>query len=270
MALGESQIPHEHKSEKQDFESSLEQKNENTGPQRRTWKVQPFDPRSAPEDFSMLLFGPRRAGKSTLLKYWCYCWQDRFDKVVVMSTTNFTGFFNEFVNPKCCFEEYNPEVLHNMLNFQRNTPADKRMRILLILDDVLDQERELRTSGPLKTMFTMGRHFKMSVAVCSQYVKSIPTPWRRNCDIVAVFFSRSGDMLHIFHQELFADLTYRQFVHLLQDVSHDHGCLIVKPCLNSRCFDDVYQQARAQQHGQFVMGDLTKKEQEAQAEEEDD
>lgn len=52
--------------------------------------------------------------------------------------------------------------------------AETREKILIILDDVLDSEHVFRRRGKnaLVTCYSMGRHYNISVIMCTQYAKS--------------------------------------------------------------------------------------------------
>ena len=124
-------------------------------PSIRDLKLFYFQPESAPENFSGILYGQRRTGKTTWLVWFLWCMQGRFDHVVCFSATNFTGTYSSCMNEKLCYNGFDEEVMASVLRIQAENP---QKRILVILDDVLDQENVLRKSASLKTLFTMGRH----------------------------------------------------------------------------------------------------------------
>ena len=135
-------------------------------PSIRDLKLLYFQPESVPSNFSGILYGQRRTGKTTWLVWFLWCMQEKFDHVVCFSATNFTGTYSRHMNPKLCYNTYDEGVLSQVLKLQRD---GAQKRVLVILDDVLDQEDLLRKSNALKTLFTMGRHYGISVIVCSQY-----------------------------------------------------------------------------------------------------
>ena len=220
-------------------------------PSIRDLKLLYFQPESVPSNFSGILYGQRRTGKTTWLVWFLWCMQARFDHVVCFSATNFTGTYAQYMNPKLCYNAYDEGVMESVLKIQR---AAQR-RVLIILDDVLDQENLLRQSNALKTLFTMGRHYGISVIVCSQYPKCLPPSWRRNVDFAALFYCFSRENADIFYKEYGMMLSKNQFFDILRSTCRNYRALIVRPCTQSENIRDVYQLTKAQPHREFFIGE---------------
>jgi len=213
-----------------------------------------FKPECVPDSFSAILYGQRRTGKTTWLTWFLYCMQGRIDHVVCFSSTNFTGHYAQYMNPDMCYGSFNEDVLQAVLDIQAKTPAGQRKRVLVILDDVLDQESELRKSSALKSLFTLGRHFHISVIVTTQYAKCIPTAWRRNVDFACIFYTFSRDMCDIYYKEYGMLLNRTQFFGILSSACSGFRALLIRPCTRSCNIREVYQLTEAMPHRGFYIG----------------
>ena len=219
----------------------------NHGPCKPCTRLLWFEPESIPKNFAAVLYGQRRTGKTTWLTWLLWSMQYDYDRVVCFSSTNFKGEFQKFMNPKLCFHRYEPHVMQAVLDVQAATPEAKRERVLVILDDVLDSETEFRKRGdnPLVTCYSMGRHYNISVIMCTQYAKCIPTSWRRNVDFAVVFYTFSSDMADIYYKEYGALLGRSQFMSILSQCTTGHQALVIRPCTKSRQLQDFYQLTEA-------------------------
>jgi hypothetical protein len=214
-----------------------------------------FQPESVPDDFSAILYGQRRTGKTTWLTWFLYCMQGKFDHVACFSSTNFSGHYAKYMNPNLCYPQFDEGVLSQVIKIQRDTHPAVRKRVLVILDDVLDQEDVLRKSISLKLLFTMGRHYRISVVVCTQYAKCIPTSWRRNVDFATIFYTFSRDMSDIFYKEYGMLLSRSQFFNIIASSCREFRALVIRPCTHSQDLRAVYQLSKAQKHRDFYIGE---------------
>ena len=226
------------------------QRPEEVHPSVRDLKLLYFQPESVPANFSGILYGQRRTGKTTWLVWFLWCMQARFDHVVCFSATNFTGAYSPYMSGKLCYNGYDEGVMQSVLNIQRTA----QRRVLIILDDVLDQENLLRQSNALKTLFTMGRHYGISVVVTTQYAKCIPVGWRRNVDFACIFYTFSRDMCDIYHKEYGMLLNKNQFFSIMASACVGFRALLIRPCTRSSNIRDVYQLTEAMPHRAFHIG----------------
>jgi hypothetical protein len=213
-----------------------------------------FKPECIPDNFSAVLYGQRRSGKTTWLTWFLYCLRGKVDHVVCFSGTNFTGHYQQFMNPDFCYDEYNEDILAAVLNIQANTPPNKRKRVLVILDDVLDQIDVIRKSRALRTLFTMGRHYGIAIVVTTQHATAIPPSWRRNVDFAVIFYQMSCDNMDIFKNEYGGLVSKNQFDAILRASCDEYRALVVRPCTRSKDIRDVYQLTEAMPHKKFWIG----------------
>ena len=224
-----------------------------------------FAPENVPQNFSSIIYGQRRSGKTTWLKWFLWTQRYEYDRVVVFSSTCFNGDFQQFMNPKLCYPHYDERVMQAILDAQAGVPAQQREKVLIILDDVLDEETAFRKRGKnaLVTCYTMGRHYNISVIMCTQYAKSIPTSWRRNVDFALIFYTFSPDMMEVYYKEYGGLLSKNQFMSILKQCTSDHQALVVMPCSKSTIIQKYYQLTRADTNvPKFFIGKPPKEEKE--------
>ena len=222
-----------------------------------------FAPETIPANFAAIIFGQRRSGKSTWLKWFLWTQQHNYDRVVFFSSTCFNGDFQKIMNPKLCYPHYDERVMQAVLDAQAQTPKENRERVLVILDDVLDEESQFRKRGKnaLVTCYTMGRHYNISVIMCTQYARSIPTSWRRNVDFAVIFYTFSPDMAEIYYKEYGSMLSRAQFMSILKQCTNEHQAMLIKPCTKSCTIQDYYQLTRAEPNlPKFYIGKPPKEE----------
>jgi hypothetical protein len=146
-----------------------------------------WDPTNEPTPFACLVLASRRSGKSYLIKHlWQTVWKKKFDVVMLMCPTDFTGYYSSFLPGKLIFQEYNEEALQALmlLQKQRIDENKKPLRTLVILDDCSD-DRE-RYSTLLQKLYTKGRHYNISVVFATQAASLSSTVWRNNSDFVLI------------------------------------------------------------------------------------
>ena len=144
---------------------------------------------------AMMMIGKRRSGKTHLLikmlnnKYF----RNTFDNIYVFSPTvsldeTWENIKNEDV---VLYDNYNEEIITDILKLQQMIPKDKRPDILIVLDDFAEKLKGKR-GNVLELLATKGRHFNCSFIFTSQKYNSVPTIIRNNSDEI-VFFKVSNN-----------------------------------------------------------------------------
>jgi len=189
-------------------------------------------------DATIVNFGSRRTGKSTLTRHLCYHHlQEFFPRGIVYSDTDelnkhYAAYFPErYIHPGL-----DDEVQSSVLNFQKSLKKDpdheERLakdpnynRIITIYDDVIN-DNTLRHSKPLSTAFTNGRHYEMCLILSTQYPKAINPQMRDNVDAAFMFAqSTMGSSLHL-HECFGGYMTRPLFLALLDKYTEDHRALV--------------------------------------------
>ena len=167
----------------------------------------PFDPQILPKSFSAAIYGARRQGKTTILRDLVYQLRDRFDIVLVFSTTAMlyreTDF--SFVPEKNFIDHLDEELIQNILD-RRHLVLEQKLdvkldRMLILLDDIIS-EKNVFHSRVLSALFSKGRHYgEFSVVILTQHATAINPLIRRNLDLSVVFYPEASSTREIISKE---------------------------------------------------------------------
>lgn len=161
-------------------------------------KLQPLDiEKDFLDDFMALFIGRRRSGKSFLCRWFLYNLKHRYPFVIVITGTKSNDFWQNQI-PE--FTVYDVDMMDDVLNaiFERQDaiaqvnkylPDDKKIdrRVLLVLDDVLQNKDTLRFSKPLNRVYVNGRHYDISIICMIQDPRGLPPTIRENTDLCIIF-----------------------------------------------------------------------------------
>ena len=134
-------------------------------------------------NFSLLnkcvsLCGMRGCGKSEMLRYLVMAEQHKFHKIFVISPTNVTNNFYNFIPKENIFSEWSDEYVERLLEILKNLNKNKKSQldspanILLILDDCCSNTK-FHQSRTFQKIFTICRHYFLSCIITSQYITPI-------------------------------------------------------------------------------------------------
>jgi hypothetical protein len=167
-------------------------------------KLQVFDVHSAenklPDGFFIICEGSRRVGKSIFLQWLFYFYRKDFDLVLVFSETPHNGFWQPIVGNQYVHNGWDPFVVEKLLDEQMKEVEKekndlfkvfKARRILLILDDVVGDRKQIHEDTTLNRLSVQGRHFRISIALTTQEPHAIGTALRNNCDLAVIFQQKS-------------------------------------------------------------------------------
>ena len=143
---------------------------------------------------NLLFVAPSNSGKTTLLvnlilkKAFGYIFH--FDEIHIFSPTiflddswNLVQIYTETKQPKkhakiFIHDEYDKDLIEDIIVKQKETDKENRKRILIILDDLADQLT--KGNDLLKKLFFKGRHWQITTWISSQSYKAIPRSIRIN------------------------------------------------------------------------------------------
>ena len=171
-----------------------------------------FDLNVIPLDATVVNFGMRRTGKSTLSRHLLYVLKDKLPRAMVMSDTDtLNRFYRKYVPETHIIRGVNKAVLHRVLDLQKkfmkrlldefeekdNIPDEilDDVRVLIVADDVIQNENEIRYNPPLNAVFVNGRHYNIFFLLNTQYEKAIPPTMRNNVDVAFMFFCENRDAI---------------------------------------------------------------------------
>jgi len=147
-----------------------------------------------PENFFIIMYGLRRSGKTTMLRYMLWEMQallDEYEIYLFSGTAEVSPEDYEYIPKKAKF----PNVKEMEMDLQRLISKQKRRKkdkdetkILLIFDDVVS-ESVVRHSDSLNFLAVGGRHINICVVILSQVVTgsgSVPPIVRTQADAIFV------------------------------------------------------------------------------------
>ncbi len=147
-----------------------------------------------PENFFIIMYGLRRSGKTTMLRYMLFEMQDRLDEYEIYlfsGTAEVSPEDYEYIPKKAKF----PNVKEMEMDLQRLISKQKKRKkekdetkILMIFDDVVS-ESVVRHSDSLNFLAVGGRHINICVVILSQVVTgsgSVPPIVRTQADAIFV------------------------------------------------------------------------------------
>lgn len=184
------------------------------------------------QDKTILLCARRGSGKSELIKYMIKEFGHLFECVIVISTTDFSGFYKQIIPEKNISNVYQDKIVESLLNKLEKTNKGKNQkdenfkRVLLVLDDVISDTR-LASSKSLEKVYTKGRHYGITLILASQYIKKIPPVMRENVDLVFIG-KHTENSRGIFTEEFNDYLTNKEFENLLKkNAGVDYNFVII-------------------------------------------
>lgn len=144
--------------------------------------------------------GRRRVGKSVLTRDQVYHYHIKRAKTPFIILVSPTGVFNNdynYIEPKYKFEAFTESLLEGLLIRQKKlieTEPNGDFDTLLILDDVVKSGNK-RQIDLLSRLLTLSRHYRLSIILNIQYLKSSefsPT-MRDNVDYMFIFRQNNAE-----------------------------------------------------------------------------
>lgn len=165
--------------------------------------VKNFDPKTLPENFSMIIYGRRRSGKTFQLRQAVYDIRKRFTDVYLFSdTAELQDEDYQYIPSKNRIKGLQEDKMEAIISKQKeiiqyNKAKSKNDQIksvpLIILDDIISDPK-VRSSSVLNSLYTLGRHVGISVITLTQEIGGkygVPRVLRSNCDCVIGFYAHS-------------------------------------------------------------------------------
>ena len=201
--------------------------------------------------FSAIFLAKRNTGKSVLAEYVINKLLDekKIDIVYIFSKTCMLGDNWRSINDKYKYEDMDFKKIANILKFQMqkvksNTKKKKTDKtkpnfknICLVFDDVIDSSN---TGGKadflnlINELFSRGRHFKISVILCNQYVKSIVSPTVRS-NIDYLFLScNTVEVLNYVYSLVIYNGNKQAFVDFINSMAVDYYFVMYNNLTNDK------------------------------------
>lgn len=125
---------------------------------------------------SIAVASKRNTGKTLLVSVLIHELLERkaVSMVLVMSQTQHVNDDYKFLPPRLR-QSFSEDVIKKMLDTQGKVPKKQRSQVLLVLDDVLS-DRDAEKSRFIKRLYTLGRHYDISIILISQTSNVALTP----------------------------------------------------------------------------------------------
>ena len=126
--------------------------------------------------FSMSIASKRNTGKTLLVSVLIRALLElkAVDMCLIMSQTQHVNDDYKFLPPRLR-QAFSEDVIKKLLDSQGKVPKKERQQVLLVLDDVLS-DKEAEKSRFIKRLYTLGRHYDISIVLISQTSNVALTP----------------------------------------------------------------------------------------------
>ena len=222
--------------------------------------------------FSSVFLAKRCTGKSVLSEYVINKLLDekKLDIVYVFSKTCMLGDNWKSIPLKYRYEDINYKKIAKILKYQMDkvkadTAKNKKKKsgkpnknlkqVCLIFDDVIDSSGSSAKGQFLNLvneLFARGRHFKISVMICNQYVKNVITPTVRS-NIDYLFLScNTNEVLYYVYSLVIYKGNKNDFVDFINNQTNDHFFVMYNNLTNDK---DRYYRIKADiDYNEFKIG----------------
>ena len=136
-------------------------------------------------NFASLIISKRASGKTFLCNYLLHHFNEskRFDYVVLFSQTSHISGDFKCIPKKQHFQKFDNEIVNKIFKFQEKYKNTKKPKnCLIIVDDCIGAvNNDFKVL--LDKIYTLGRHYNISIITLCQIGKNVITPSiRNNCD----------------------------------------------------------------------------------------
>lgn len=195
----------------------------------------------------MVNLGRRRVGKSVLTKDQVYNYHVKRARTPFIILVSPTGVFNtdyDYLEPKYKFDAFTEPLLEGLLLRQRKlieTEPKGDYDTLLILDDIVKSGNK-RQIDLLSRLLTLSRHYRLSIILNIQYLKSSefsPT-MRDNVDYMFIFKQNNYDnKKNIVEQWLSLKKDSKHLGYeIIEDIPQDYRVMVIDNTLITNDYTD--------------------------------
>lgn len=177
--------------------------------------------------FSMVLLAKRNTGKTVMAEYIVNILLDehRVDGVYLFSRTCKLGDNWRTIPEKYKYEELDYKVINKIILHQYKLVKSRKQpkNIILVFDDIIDSGGNVsQMSNLFNELFARGRHFKISVMLCNQYVRNVITPTVRSNIDYLLLSCNTNEVLSFVYSMVVYDGTKKEFIDFVNANSADY------------------------------------------------
>jgi len=177
----------------------------------------------------MLLIGKRGTGKSVLLRDLLSHLAGRLHYGCAFSPTETSlKMFAEFLPKSCIYDQFDSKVLERMVEFQRAEERPKHQRsVFCIMDDCLYDKSVLR-SKVIRQIFMNGRHHRITLILCAQYMMDLSPDLRGNVDYCFCLKDNAmGSRMKLWRNFFGLFDKYQEFSKVMDVTTQDHSAIVM-------------------------------------------
>jgi hypothetical protein len=146
--------------------------------------IRKFDPSKMRPNCIVLMVAKRGSGKSLLVKDLMYHKRHMVAGLAMSATEPGNGFYSSWIPPLFVYNEFDKNALGRLIQVQRRlTRENKAREVFVILDDCGYDKRTLNDKVMRELLYN-GRHYKITVFLCVQYIHDITPGLRSNIDYI--------------------------------------------------------------------------------------
>lgn len=189
-------------------------------------KVYSIDELEIKQHSFCLITSKRASGKSVLVRHLIKYMFEKYEYDVIMmfsDTSQFTDDY-KFIDKNLMFktDELEEKIAKVLKIQEKNIKKDNIVNVMIILDDIKIHAK----SKELINLSTMGRHFKITVILSSQYPKMLVSSGIRN-NLSYVFFSDLGETaLRAIYESIHVKYNFRKFDEFVNENNHDYQFIL--------------------------------------------
>ena len=176
--------------------------------------------------FSMAIASKRNTGKTMLVSVLIHelVLAKKVDLVLVMSQTAHVNDDYWFISPKLR-QPFSERLIEKLMEKQALQKKGSRDQVLLILDDVLST-KEAENSRFIKKLYTLGRHYDISIVLISQTSNVALTPAiKQNSDFLGYSRLNKYQLLSLY--ESITNMGRKEFVEFSEQNNKNYVFIFV-------------------------------------------
>jgi len=192
-------------------------------------KIRKFDPRTIPDDATVVFIGARGSGKSTAVRDVLYHHRHIPSGIAMSGTERYTNYWSSIIPRSFIFDEFSEEALASTMKHQQRLapPGRPRDPAFVLCDDVM-YSKELGTNKKVREVFMNGRHCNLLFLLSLQYAMDLPPALRSNIDFVVAFREPIVENRKKLYLNFFGQVPdFHTFETILHSCTANHEALVV-------------------------------------------
>ena len=191
-------------------------------------ELEKFDPIKAEPHKIWLIVGPRNTGKTTLMRDLMYHTHKRYNNPMCCTSTkeSFDMLCKHMPKQMIYADGFNYDAAENFVDLCIKYTSLNKSNII-VLDDCMYDTKVLKSETMRKTHLN-GRHYKITLFNCAQYIMHVPPEIRANIDYVFVMKDVNNSNKRKFYEYFFGMFpNFKTFQEVFDQVTDDYGCLVL-------------------------------------------